>query len=111
MLTSIPLDARISIVRRGVPADPVDVRRQYAKLQPFAEMDVERRGWTLDVLNVLRLLGKPEFSLAEVYASEKELSQLHPDNRHVRDKIRQQLQVLRDLRFLDFLGAGRYRLR
>jgi hypothetical protein len=41
-------------------------------------MDVERRGWTLDVLNVLRLLGKPEFSLAEVYASEKDLSRTHP---------------------------------
>jgi len=26
----------------------------------------------------------------------RELEQLHPDNRHVRDKIRQQLQVLRD---------------
>jgi len=30
---------------------------------------------------------------------------------HVRDKIRQQLQVLRDLGLLDFLGSGSYRLR
>jgi len=111
LLTNIPQDARIPLVRSGVPANPVRVRQQYAKLQPLAEMDVERRGWTLDVLNVLRLLGKPEFSLADVYASEKDLSRLHPDNRHVRDKIRQQLQVLRDLGFLDFLGAGKYRLR
>ena len=29
---------------------------------------------------------------------------------HVRDKIRQQLQVLRDLGLLKFLGAGSYRL-
>ena len=34
---------------------------------------------------------------------------LHPDNRHVRDKIRQQLQVLRDLGLVEFLGRGRYR--
>jgi chromosome condensin MukBEF MukE localization factor len=27
----------------------------------------------------------------------------------VRDKIRQQLQVLRDLGFVEFLGSGRYR--
>jgi type II restriction enzyme len=33
----------------------------------------------------------------------------HPDNRHVPDKIRQQLQVLRDLGFVEFLGGGRYR--
>ena len=31
-------------------------------------------------------------------------------NRHVRPKIRQQLQVLRDLGLLDFLGGGSYRL-
>ena len=31
-------------------------------------------------------------------------------NAHVRDKIRQQLQVLRDLGLLTFLGSGFYRL-
>ncbi|HEV2493712.1 MAG TPA: hypothetical protein VG204_11665 [Terriglobia bacterium] len=34
----------------------------------------------------------------------------HAQNRHVRDKIRQQLQVLRDLGFVVFLGRGQYRL-
>jgi len=38
-------------------------------------------------------------------------SELHPNNAHVRDKIRQQLQVLRDLGLLEFLGSGSYRLR
>jgi hypothetical protein len=32
---------------------------------------------------------------------------LHPDNRHVLDKIRQQLQDLRELGFVEFLGCGR----
>jgi type II restriction enzyme len=63
------------------------------------------------VLNVLRKLGKKEFALAEVYAAEQGLARLHPANRHVRDKIRQQLQVLRDLGFVQFLGGGEYRLR
>ena len=31
--------------------------------------------------------------------------------RNIRPRIRQQLQVLRDHHFLDFLGRGRYRLR
>ena len=34
-----------------------------------------------------------------------------PPFRHVRDKIRQQLQVLRDLGLLEFLTPGSYRLR
>ena len=39
---------------------------------------------------------QPEFTTAAAYAFTRELEKLHPDNRHVRDKIRQQLQVLRD---------------
>ncbi len=38
-------------------------------------------------------------------------SYAHLVNRHVLDKIRQQLQKLRDLGLLIFLGGGRYRLR
>jgi hypothetical protein len=38
------------------------------------------------------------------------LEQLHPGNRHVRDKIRQQLQVLRDARLLLHVSSGIWRL-
>jgi type II restriction enzyme len=57
------------------------------------------------------MLGKKEFNLAAVYAHETPLARLHPGNHHVRDKIRQQLQVLRDADLLKFLGHGEYRLR
>jgi type II restriction enzyme len=50
------------------------------------------------------------FTLADVYAHVGSLAKLHLNNRHVRDKIRQQLQVLRDLGLLTFLGSGSYRL-
>lgn len=111
LLHSIPSDARISIVkdRKFVLANTV--REQYLRVLPFERLTPEKRGWTLDVLNVLRKLGKTEFALADVYAAEHNLTRLHPANRHVRDKIRQQLQVLRDLGFVQFLGAGQYRLR
>ncbi len=36
---------------------------------------------------------------------------LHPENRYVRPKIRQQLQILRDLGFVEFLGRGSIGLR
>ena len=72
---------------------------------------MEKRGWTLDVLQVVQSLNKKEFLLSDVYAHADTLAKLHPKNAHVRDKIRQQLQVLRDLGLLSFLGAGSYRLR
>jgi len=46
-----------------------------------------------------------------VYAKEGVIARLHPENRHVRDKIRQQLQVLRDKGLVEFLGRGEYRVR
>ena len=72
---------------------------------------MEARGWTLDVLNVVRSLNKKEFFLSDVYAHAEDLAKLHPRNAHVPDKIRQQLQVLRDLNLLEFFGSGSYRLR
>jgi hypothetical protein len=40
-----------------------------------------------------RLTSAATFTTAEAYAFTRELEKLHPDNRLVRDKIRQQLQV------------------
>jgi len=75
------------------------------------------RGWTLDVLNLLRSFilsrsgeGRTNFSLSDAYSLEPHLVSLHPSNRHIRPKIRQQLQVLRDLGLLHFIGDGNYRL-
>ena len=110
LLVNIPPDARIPIVVEGQPAHPSHVRQQYERLRPLQEMKVEARGWTLDMLNVVRGIGRREFSLAEVYACEEALQRLHPQNLHVRDKIRQQLQFLRKLGWIKFMGRGNYRL-
>ncbi|HLH96822.1 MAG TPA: hypothetical protein VKW08_17060 [Xanthobacteraceae bacterium] len=56
-------------------------------------------------------IGRREFQLDDVYAFEGALSALYPNNRHVKQKIRQQLQVLRDKGYLDFVARGYYRLR
>ncbi|MGO9588081.1 MAG: hypothetical protein ACLP2Y_18035 [Limisphaerales bacterium] len=54
--------------------------------------------------------GRGTFTTADAYAFTRELEQLHPDNRHVRDKIRQQLQVLRDTGLLIHVGPAVWRL-
>ncbi|MCX5685151.1 MAG: restriction endonuclease, partial [Planctomycetota bacterium] len=68
----------------------------------------ERRGWIVDVLRIVRSFGERMFTLDEVYAFEESLAATHPENHHVRDKIRQQLQFLRDRGIVRFLGRGRY---
>jgi len=110
LLDRIPVHARISVVDEGTPQTSQQVRASYNRLRPLEKLQVEKRGWTLDVLQVIQSLGKPEFTLADVYAHAAALANLHPNNRHVRDKIRQQLQILRGLGLLTFLGSGSYRL-
>jgi hypothetical protein len=50
-----------------------------------------------------------EFSLPEVYAVADPLHLAFPNNNHVRAKIRQSLQILRDRGDIAFDGNGRYR--
>jgi type II restriction enzyme len=110
LLDKIPVHARISVVNEGTPQTSQQVRASYNRLRPLEKLRVEKRGWTLDVLQVVQSLGKLEFTLADVYAHAAALAKLHPHNAHVRPKIRQQLQVLRDLGLLTFLGSASYRL-
>jgi type II restriction enzyme len=110
LLNNIPVDGRIAVVSSGVAVGPSQVRREFNRTRPLSALSREMRGWTLDVLNVLRNLRKREISLADVYAFEQALQGIHPHNKNVRAKIRQQLQILRDLGFLRFMGQGQYRI-
>jgi len=110
-LDRLPVDAKITLVGAREAVSPQHVREQYAALRPLERLRHESRGWTMDVLHVVRELGKREFQLSEVYESREQLACLHPHNRHIEPKIRQQLQRLRDRGFLEFLGPGRYRLK
>jgi len=110
LLDRIPVHARISIVSEGTPHTLQEVRTSYDRLRPLEKLQVEKRGWTLDVLQAVQALGRMDFTLADVYTHAAALAKLHPKNSHVRDKIRQQLQVLRDLGLLEFLSPGTYRL-
>jgi type II restriction enzyme len=110
-LNRIPIEARISLVTERQIISEKEVREKFKKVKPLKEISVAQRGWTLDVLSIVRRLGKPEFTNEEVYAFTRELEKLHPDNRHVRDKIRQQLQVLRDTGFLIHVSRSEWKLK
>jgi len=110
VLDKIPFKARIPLIQEGAVRSKQAVRDDYERLRPLERLKVEKRGWTLDVLQVVQSLNKPEFSLHDVYAHADALAKLHPANRNIQPKIRQQLQVLRDMGLVEFLGRGLYRL-
>jgi type II restriction enzyme len=110
LLGEIPLDGKIPMISVGVPVRKDRVREQFSRVNQLANIPPAVRGWTLDVLRVVRELSKPEFTLQELYAFEAQLKALHPQNENVRPKMRQQLQVLRDLGLLRFGAPGNYRV-
>lgn len=66
-------------------------------------------GWTALVFESVCEMPGDEFSLDEVFeACAVRAARRYPRNRHVREKVRQRLQVLRDMGLLAFLGGARY---
>lgn len=67
-------------------------------------------GWTSLTLDFVLKLPNDVFTLGEVYAGFTPIAVRHyPRNRYIPDKIRQQLQRLRHLGLVEFLGNGKYR--
>jgi len=111
LLGRIPDDGKIAMVSEGVAISEQRVRAEFSRVRQLAAVPPSLRGWTLDVLNLVRRLKKERFSLGELYAFEAELKAAHPENRNIRPKIRQQLQVLRDLGLIQFARPGTYAVR
>lgn len=111
LLERIPKSGQISVIRGGLIRDRESVLEEWNRLRFLEKRRVDSRGWLVEVMRCVQSIDKTEFILSDVYDFENELSVIFPQNNNVRPKIRQQLQVLRDGGYLDFLGEGRYRLR
>ncbi len=110
LLERLPSDAKVYLVRDREEIPPREVREKWRRFEFLKGANHETRGWTADVLTCVRKLNQRMFALDDVYSFKDELARLHPRNRHVEAKIRQQLQVLRDQGIVKFLGRGNYLL-
>jgi len=108
----IPQTGKIFFVRNKQVESKEKVLTEWKKtLFLREEKEISTKGWLLDTMRSIEKLKKPEFTLDDIYIFENELSKLHPENKHIKDKIRQQLQILRDRGYLDFVERGIYRVR
>ena len=108
-LQLIPQLGRIFLIKNSLVSDKNQVLETWQKTVFLREKSVEAKGWTLDILKCLDRITSTDFSLDEIYKFEEELKQKHPDNNFVKDKIRQQLQILRDMNIIEFVSRGKYR--
>ncbi|MDD7193201.1 MAG: DpnI domain-containing protein [Clostridiaceae bacterium] len=109
LINKIPEQGRISIVSKGNISDFDSVINKVNLSKKLETKDINSRGWIMDVLNCVNAISSAEFTLNEMYSFENELKIKHPQNNNIKPKIRQQLQFLRDMGFIEFLGNGIYR--
>lgn len=111
LLNSIPESGKVYFVKDGVSLPQKLVLNKWKEMLFLRqEHHLLRKSWMIDILLVIEKMGKSEFTLDDIYQFETELAVLHPENHHIKDKIRQQLQLLRDKNYLTFVGRGAYRL-
>lgn len=109
-LSQITPEARISIIKSGEVVSSAIVFERFSKLKPLSQLKSRERGWTLAVLNAIQSAGLVEFTTRDAYRFENKLGEIFPSNRHVRQKIRQRLQVLRDMGLVTHIRRGVWRL-
>ncbi len=112
LLNHIPQTGKIFFVRDGQIESKEKILADWKKtLFLRDETRNAAKGWLLDTMLCVEKIGRKEFSLNEIYAFESELRKKHPGNRHIKDKLRQQLQILRDKEYIKFTRRGNYQLK
>lgn len=106
---NVPSQGIIKIIDNQNIYDIADVVKKYDQIKNLQINNLEKRGWILDVLNCVNSINENTFSLKDIYCFKEQLQNKHENNHNVEAKIRQQLQVLRDKGFIEFLGNGQYR--
>lgn len=109
LLNHIPQTGKIFFVRDSKISPKEKILSDWKKtLFLRDEKELSTKGWLIDVMICIEKINKKEFTLDEMYKFENELKIKHPDNNHIKDKVRQQLQILRDKGYIDFLSRGKY---
>ena len=107
LFSRIPEQGKIQIIKNGEIVSPSIVFNKYQHALNLNIVNIEKRSWLFDVLNCVNSMPDDLFSLNDIYSFENFLKSRHPNNNNIRDKIRQQLQFLRDngmVKFIDNQG-------
>ncbi|MBQ7923895.1 MAG: restriction endonuclease [Clostridia bacterium] len=108
LIGKVPQQGRIEVIKNGKIAEIDEIVKKVNRGKALEIPDIKERTWLMDVLFCINQ-APTEFSLAKIYEYTHYLSSKHPKNNNIQAKIRQQMQILRDLGFIEFLGKGKYR--
>jgi type II restriction enzyme len=109
LLNKIPSTGRIFLVKDAKVIDKAVILEKWNKTAFLKEINQNSKGWVLEVLNLIDRIPNSTFQLEDVYKFTPELKIKYPNNNFIKDKIRQQMQVLRDRGLLEFMSRGVYK--
>lgn len=110
LFSKVPESWKIYLVKNGV-FEKKEKTQELRKKWLFLNEEVnENKKWRiLDTMHCLDKIPNNEFTLDQIYLFESMLKTKYPNNNFIKDKLRQQLQLLRDKGIIEFLGQGKYR--
>lgn len=100
---------KVYLVKESKLIDQSIVINTFNKTLFLREKTIESKGWILDLMLCIDSIESNTFTLHDLYKFEDELKVKHPENNFIKEKIRQQLQVLRDKGIIEFTGRGNYK--
>lgn len=109
LYSDIPQQGRIPIINQSKFCDKGNVIYTYKQIKKLQINIIENRGWLFDVLNCVNNIKSEYFSITDIYEYVEMLRSKHIDNHNIEAKIRQQLQILRDKGFIEFIERGKYK--
>ncbi len=111
LIGNIPSAGKIRIVSNGVVERSEQILIDWRKTGFLAESKSDAaKGWLLQTMQCIDRIGRSRFALQDVYEFENSLRSVYPKNDHIREKLRQQLQILRNQGYLRFVARGVYEL-
>jgi|WetSurMetagenome_2_1015567.scaffolds.fasta_scaffold15361_5 type II restriction enzyme len=108
LLQNIPSSGRIYLVNNKRIERRKTVLENWSKTSFLAAQNSESRGWVIELMKIVEKIDTERFKLEDIYAFESSLEKKFPKNKFIKQKIRQQLQILRDRGLIEFLGNGNY---
>ena len=108
-ISNVPEAGKVFLIKDAKPINRNIVETSFKKTLFLRGKSIDLKGWILDLMICIDLIKKETFVLEDVYKFEEKLKLKHPNNNHIKDKIRQQLQYLRDKGLIEFVERGKYK--
>lgn len=108
-ISKVAESGKVFLVKNTEIIDRKVVNQFFNKTLFLRQKSSNAKGWILDIMKCVDEIKTDIFNLDDIYRFEQKLKLKYPNNNFIKDKIRQQLQILRDKGIIEFIGRGKYR--